>query len=346
MDLMGHRERDGHSGAWAMAQQNGLLTAWPVWLWDFPDGLRVVATKGKDTGLIGARVTKVGHLPVADARAAVERLVPRDNASSLRANLPMYLLLPEVLTERGVLAPGDPGLTVERLDGSTTELTVEPIPLTDYRDWVFGAWGGEFPEGLPPDEAGPPYLRNRDQAFWSETLRNPAAIYVGYNVVARTSGGRLINELANSLETDAAAHPDLPVVIDLRNNGGGDNTTIAPFRRVVEAIAAADPGRVRLITGRSTFSAAGNFVTDLLVGPQRAGIRLVGEAPGGGLNIYGDVEVVTLPASKIVVLVSGDYHERAPDDDRLAIEPDRPAEVTWTDYAARRDPVLEAAVKP
>ena len=119
MDLMGHRERDGHSGAWAMAQQNGLLTAWPVWLWDFPDGLRVVAAKGNDAGLIGARVTKVGHLPVAEARTAVEPLVPRDNASSLRANLPMYLLLPEVLTERGVLAPGDPGLTVEQLDGTT-----------------------------------------------------------------------------------------------------------------------------------------------------------------------------------------------------------------------------------
>ena len=27
MDLMGHRDRDGHSGAWAMAQRDGLLTA-------------------------------------------------------------------------------------------------------------------------------------------------------------------------------------------------------------------------------------------------------------------------------------------------------------------------------
>ena len=346
MDLMGHRDRDGHSGAWAMAQQNGLLTAWPVWLWDFPDGLRVVAAKGTDAGLIGARVTKVGHLPVADARRAVEPLVPRDNASSLRANLPMYLLLPEVLTELGVLVPGDPGLTVERLDGSTAEVTAEPIALTAYRDWVFGAYGGAFPEGLPPDEDGPPHLLHRDQAFWSETLRDPAAIYVGYNVVARTSGGRLINILATSLEADAAAHPKLPVVIDLRNNGGGDNYTFAPLRRVVESIAEADPGRVRLITGRCTFSAAGNFVTDLLVGPQRAGIRLVGEAPGGGLNIYGDVEVVTLPASGIVVLISGDYHERAPDDDRLAIEPDRPVEVSWADYASGRDPVLEAAAAP
>ena len=107
MDLMGHRERDGHSGAWAMAQPGRLLTAWPVWLWDFPDGLRVVAARDPYADLVGARVTKVGHLAVADARQAVEPLVPRDNSSSLRANLPTYLLLPNVLRELGVLASGD-----------------------------------------------------------------------------------------------------------------------------------------------------------------------------------------------------------------------------------------------
>ena len=79
-------------------------------------------------------------------------------------------------------------------------------------------------------------------------------------------------------------------------------------------------------------------------GKQGAGIRLVGEAPGGGLNIYGDVEVVTLPASKIVVLISDRYHERAPGDTRLALTPDVPVEVSWADYLAGRDPVLEAAL--
>jgi hypothetical protein len=62
--------------------------------------------------------------------------------------------------------------------------------------------------------------------------------------------------------------------------------------------------------------------------------------------MYGDVRVVTLPNSKIVVLVSSRYHERAPGDDRLQIEPAIPAQVGWEDYLARRDPVLQAAAKP
>lgn len=56
--------------------------------------------------------------------------------------------------------------------------------------------------------------------------------------------------------------------------------------------------------------------------------------------------MVTLPATGIVVLISARYHERAPGDDRLALTPDRPAEVTWADYAAERDPVLGAALRP
>lgn len=347
MELMGHRERDGHSGAWAFAQPSELLTAWPLWLWDFPDGLRVVAARKPYTDLVGARVTAVGHDPVDAARRAVEPLVPRDNASSLRANLPTFLLLPDVLTELGVLAPGDPGLTLALADGSTREVAPEPMPIEAYRDWIFGVYGGEFPAGLPPNPDGPPHLRHRELEFWSETIARPASIYVGYNAVrSRTSAGRSLADLVTDVQTAADAEPDRPVVVDLRNNPGGDNNTYRPLRTLLETIAAADPGRVRLITGRSTFSAAGNFVTDLLVGPQRAGIRLVGEPPGGGLDIYGDVAVVTLPNSKIVVLISGRYHERAPGDDRLQIEPDRPAEVGWDDYVAGRDPVLDAAAKP
>ena len=196
--------------------------------------------------------------------------------------------------------------------------------MEQFRDWIFGEYGGRYPEALPPDDDGPLYQRHHDQAFWSEAVKKPAGFYVGYNEVRRTSGSKTIDELAAAVTSAATADPARPIVIDLRNNGGGDNNTYGPLRRAVEAAAHATPGSVRLITGRATFSAAGNFVTDLLVGPEKAGIRLIGEPPGGGLDIYGDVKVVTLPASKIVVLISARYHERAPGDPRLALHAGRP----------------------
>jgi hypothetical protein len=345
MDLMGHRDRDGHSGAWAMAQTGSRLHAWPIWLWEFPDGLRIVAAREPYDELIGARVTMVGGASAEDAIATVESLVPRDNASTLRGNLPIYLTLPEVLDELGLVQPGDPGLTLELVDGTTRALTPEALPIETFRDWIFGVYGGRYPAGLPPDDDGPLYRKHHDLAFWTEAQTTPAMFYVGYNEVRRTSGSRTIDELASEITAAAAADPKRPIVVDLRNNGGGDNNTYGPLRRAIEAVAHANPGSVALITGRGTFSAAGNFVTELLVGPEKAGIRLVGEPPGGGLNIYGDVQVVTLPNSGIVVLVSARYHEKAPGDTRLELTPDAPAEVSWTDYVAGRDPVTEAALK-
>ena len=95
MDLMGHRERDGHSGAWAMAQSGRLLPPGRSGCGTSPTGCGSSPRATPYADLVGARVTMVGHLAVADARQAVEPLVPRDNSSSLRANLPIYLLLPK-----------------------------------------------------------------------------------------------------------------------------------------------------------------------------------------------------------------------------------------------------------
>ncbi len=345
MELMGHRERDGHSGAWALAQPGERLHAWPVWLWDFPDGLRVVAARDPDGDLIGARLVQVGDVTVEEAATAVNPLVPRDNDSNLRANLPMHLTVPEILDELGLREPGGPGLAFELLDGSRRELTSEPLAMPDFFQWVSGVYQGlSFPTGLPPDDDGPQHLRNRDLAFWTEPLTSPSGMYVGYNEVQRNAGSDTLLGLATDIVEAAPLEPDQPFVIDLRNNPGGDNTTYSRLLEAVETMARERPGLVSIIAGRSTFSAAGNFITDLLVGPERANMRLVGEPPGGGLNIYGDVRVLTLPSSGIVVLISEDYHLKAPDDDRLELPPDIPAEVTWEDYAAGRDPVLEAAL--
>jgi hypothetical protein len=320
-----------------MAQTGDRLHARPLWLREFPDGLRIVAARPPHEDLVGSVVTAVGGTPIEEARTVVVPLVPADNDSNRRANLPMYLLIPEVLETLGLQRPGAAGLTVRRADGSIEEVDVEPLPIDAFRDWVFGVYP-RYPTALPPDESGSREQRRRDESFWTETLPD-GTLYIAYHEVRAKSGDLTIGGLAN--EVDAA---DGPVVVDLRANPGGDNTTYGPFRDAVREKAALGPGRVALLTSRDTFSAAGNFVTELKVGEGGDDILLVGEPPGGGLNIYGDTSTVTLKNSGIVVLISRRYHEKAPGDDRLQIEPDIPVEAIWDDVVAGRDPVLDAAL--
>lgn len=347
MRLMGHRDRDGHSGAWALAQTEERLHALPIWLWDFPDGPRIVAAQPSVSDLVGGRVVSVGHVPIDEARRLVDPLVPRDNASSLRANLPIYLTIPEVVGELGMMAAGEPALTVELPDGSRREVREAAIDMPSLQAWIFGLHHDEYPAGLPPDEDGPRYLRHTDLPYWSEPL-DDEGLYVGYNHVTSDDGaGHSIGSLASAIADAAPAHRDAPFIVDLRNNDGGDAGTYFALVDAVQTMAHERPGRVALITARGTFSAAGLFVAELELGDAGKDIRLAGEPPGGAPNVYAEVKVVTLPASGIVVLVSSRYHERAtgPDASLLELTPDIPVEVSWDDYAARRDPVLETTLR-
>jgi hypothetical protein len=297
-----------------------------------------VAARPPLADLIGGIVTIVGGTPVEEARRLVAPLVPADNDSHRRANLPMYLLVKEVVDELDIQRPGAAPLSLRFDDGTTRDVEVEALPIGAFRDWLFSVYP-RYPTGLPPDDEGTRDRQRRDEAFWTETLPD-GTLYVAYHEVRSRSGGTLtIGRLAN----DVRAAED-GVVVDVRANPGGDNTTYQVFLRAVREQASKGPGRVALLTSRDTFSAAGNFVTELKVGEGGDDILLVGEPPGGGLDIYGDVATVTLKHSGIVVLISRRYHEKAPGDDRLQIEPDVPAEATWADAVAGRDTVLEAAV--
>lgn len=344
MDLMGHRDRDGHSGAWAMAQTGDRLHAWPIWLWEFPDGLRIVAAREPYGDLVGARLLAVGGTPVDEARTAVTPLVPRDNPTNLRANLPMYLTLPEVLGELGLLRPGAAEVTVEVAGGPRREISLEALPIETFRDWIFERYEG-FPIGLPPDADGLAVQRHRSAFFWSEPL-DGGGTYIGFNQVqpTRAPDGITMATATGDVRRAVNAGAAEPVIVDMRNNPGGNNTTYGPFLDALVAHATERPGSVAVIAGRGTFSAAGNFVTELETGAAGPSIHLVGEPPGGGPNIYGDVRVVTLEHSGIVVLISTRYHERRAGDDRLEVEPDIAVELTWDDVLAGRDPVLDAAI--
>ena len=112
------------------------------------------------------------------------------------------------------------------------------------------------------------------------------------------------------------------LVLDLRQNPGGDNTTYGPLLELVQDFAAAHPGELRVLTDRVTFSAASNLTTEI---EQSTDAVFIGEPMAGGLNFWDDVNFVRLDSLPVPmqVGVSTRYWEfAAPDDPRLTIEPD------------------------
>ena len=103
-------------------------------------------------------------------------------------------------------------------------------------------------------------------------------------------------------------------------------------------------GRLYLLTGRATFSAAANFAAEI---DRDTRATIVGEPTGGGVETYGDTTPVLLPSLGWYVYVAARYHARTrgPNDHRLAVAPNIRVELTSAQYFAGRDPVLERALR-
>ena len=100
--------------------------------------------------------------------------------------------------------------------------------------------------------------------------------------------------------------------------------------------------RLVLLTGRVTFSAAGNFAAEV---EARTRARIVGEAPGGSPHNYGDSTDVVLESLGWTVRVPPVYVEvLGRPDERSAVEPDVPVQISAADHLAGRDPVLATAI--
>ena len=322
--------RDGHSGIWPFTPDDG-THLYPVRWWRFPEGLIITAARAPYEDLVGARVEAIGGRPIDEVLRLVEPLAPRDNPSNLLAFSTLFLRVSELLAGLGVIDEAGPApFTLVGRDGVRREVTIEPVTPA-----IEDAWDSGLPHRLAPTDA--PWLRDQDATLWWTFLENSGTLFAQFNAV-RGDATAVISEIRERAQADDVER----VVIDLRHNSGGDNTTLAPLELALRDPAIDRPGKLYAIVGRVTFSAAANFATDL---EGATSVTFAGEDMGGSPNLFGDTRPVTLPDSGQILRMAARYWERStPDDMRITIEPEIRAELTADDYFAGRDPVLEAIV--
>jgi C-terminal processing protease CtpA/Prc len=243
-------------------------------------------------------------------------------------------------------------LTAEVLHGLGIAPEAGPLPFTFERD------GRRFDAALTPISAEaytaaigdlghpligqaitghvPAYVARRKKDQWSTLLAAKRVFYIGYNETTRGTWTLSRRTLKAAKEKRLRG-----VIVDLRNNGGGDNRTYDDLLTVLRRLSKTK--RIVVILSRVTFSAAENFAVDV---EKRAHPVFVGEPSGGSPNLYGDATPTLLPVSGVRLRVATIYWQRStPDDARLAIDPQVPVALSSADFFAGRDPVLAAAVK-
>jgi C-terminal processing protease CtpA/Prc len=133
------------------------------------------------------------------------------------------------------------------------------------------------------------------------------------------------------------------LVIDLRQNGGGDYTVgEADLIRPIAQLASINrKGHLFVLIGPETFSAAMNNAAQFR---EMTAATLVGETIGEKPNSYQEPRELVLPNSHLVVRYSTRWYAFQPKGPN-EISPDVRISPLWGDYASGRDPVLEYSLR-
>jgi hypothetical protein len=310
---------DGHTGMGPLPDRRVM----PIKIAKFGEEFRIAEIgEGLDIAL-GARLVKIGGVPIADVWQRVLTMTALGELMELRREDALVYL------SRGYALHG-----------------LRVIPDRTHAVYTLEADSGSLfdvdVQGLAPGQSTRMQSRysntalrfqRPDQPFWCATVEEKHAVYCAWHSY------QLLE--ANAKEMFARIDQTSPhkLIIDMRDNGGGDNT-IGEAQIVKPIAARADlnaDGHLYVLIGPQTFSAAMNNAAQF---QDETHAITVGETIGEKPNSYQEPRQFRLPNSHLVVRASTLFYTFRKAGEN-AVRPSKEIIPTWEDVKNGRDPVLD-----
>jgi hypothetical protein len=313
---------DGHTGLRFPPDRAYL----PIEIQEFGGELRVTRAAAGFEQALGAQVLKINASAVGEVMNRALELTPADENVSLRRALAVNYLTSglilhglNIIPER-VVAP----FTFRSDDGHVFTMDLPSSPVRDQTQWA------------RPNSHVFLFDQHPAEPFWCVSIAAARTVYCDFRSYQGLHG-----RSAAMLKLIAQTEPE-KVVIDMRDNGGGDNTVgkrnlIAPIERLA---AVNRKGHLFILIGPQTFSAAMNNAAQFR---SQTAATLVGETIGEKPNSFQEPREMRLPNSKLVIRYSTRWYAFVKDGPN-AVEPDVPITRSWTDYTDGQDSTLNYAL--
>lgn len=338
---------DGHTSFFPGIQKKKWFGFFPMKFWSFPDGIYVISTTEKYKEFLGQKLLQIDHTPIEEVFRKISTTIGADNDMEFVYSVPFSIPRPELLHVLGI-TDSDQKAEFHFEQGSTTLFS---IGRKEWQNETYICANGVFPDGKSPSQrleflfASSLTLDSLKQRryYWFTHLEEENVLFLQYNQCwnqkARPSFSAIISELFDKLDASMAER----LIIDLRQNSGGEPLIATPLIQELEKRKTyLEQGRVFVLVGRRTFSAALTNAIDL----RKIGARIVGEAPRGKPNNPSEGRDIDLKSKKIWATVSTQFLLR---DASLGEQDYLPLDITcalsFNDYQNGRDIVLEEALR-
>lgn len=312
----------------------------PFNLYQFKGGVYIQGVHQDYAKAIGAKVLQIGQQNIEEAIQAVYPVVSAENSQFFKGYGLSYLTVPEIIHAQGIN---------DKLDKVQLLLEKEGVQFTmEFAAAKFegfpGAYGlvkqdGEWLSARQQDSY-PLWLQKMDKIYFFEHLPEQQAVYIRHSQIQNDPAESMADFYTSVFDFIEENKVD-KLVLDVRLNGGGDNTL---NKEIIPQIIANkrinQKGKFFVIIGRRTFSACQNLVNEL---DTYTNVTFVGEPTAENINFYGDVNAIRLPNSQIPVRLSFAWWQNKPPwDEREWMPPHHSVEMTFLDFIENRDPVLSS----
>ncbi|HWG32843.1 MAG TPA: S41 family peptidase, partial [Gemmatimonadaceae bacterium] len=327
---------DGHTNIYPTRDRAIGFHSLPIAMYFFKDGLYIRAAEIGEARIVGARVLKIGSATAQQAYDRVRPYIGRDNEMDALFFAPQLLAMPEVLHALGLSASADSAQFEVEVGGARRSVwlragaQVTPRPGDTDDTWRAGSgWIDARDAATTPT---PLWLKQSPDTvlWWFAQIPGQRAGYVQINRV-RDGDNATLEQFSDRLMAFIDTAQIDRLVIDLRLNRGGNGELRLPLvRALLRTPKINTRGKLFVLIGRSTFSAAQFLLDDL----QEYSMALfVGEPSGSKGNTYGDSRQIKLPNSGITVRASVYYwQDWSPFVTRQWTAPDVAAEMSFADY--------------
>ncbi|MEP1151552.1 MAG: S41 family peptidase, partial [Balneola sp.] len=311
----------------------------PYNLYWFNDGIYVQGVHKNYKEALGAKVITIGSMPVEKAINAIKPVVSSENDQFFKGVGLNYLGVPEVMHAKRIIRDiSKVTMTLEK-NGKQFNITFVPRQSNSFP----GNYGliqsqGQWLDARPVSST-PLWLKHFDKRYYFEYLSKEKTVYVRQSSVIHDE--ERIEDFYSRVFDFIDNNEVEKLIIDLRLNGGGDNfNNKSVILGLIKSEKINQKGRLFVVIGRRTFSAAQNLVNEI---ENYTEATFVGEPTAENVNFYGDSRTETLPNSKLSIRLSWAWwQDKDPRDTRKWTAPQVAVELSFKDYVDNTDPIISA----
>lgn len=304
----------------------------PLRIFRFDDGWYVTEADKDYKHLNGSKILGIGDRSIEEIVNKVSPFVPGENDNYKMQWAFPYLLNASLLKYLKIIPSAvEASFAFVNSKGEKFTQTLKPVLSPLYLRW--------FRSTRQLDDLS--RLNRLSQAYWYEYNAARRSIFVQINQAASQDGFPTLQKFGAEIDSLILNNAVDRLIIDLRNCNGGDNSRLGPLVKLVKNPRINQSGKLFVLIGRQTFS-GGVSLTAAIERNSKA--IFIGESAGSGPNQCGDVQRLTLPNSKLIIQVSGRYHQQSyVNDRRLEITPTVSIKYSHGDWLLNIDPARAAA---